>query len=70
MPGLEDVLVRKGGAVDLLPIQVAGARFSGMKRGTNHKVGEIQPLKGLAHQWIAKRSLCRSDGRLPGSSIC
>ena len=42
----------------------------GMKRGTNHKVGEFQPLKGLAYQWIAKRSLWRGDGRLAGSSSC
>ena len=28
-----------------MPLQVAVTRFPGMKRGTNHNVGEFQPLK-------------------------
>lgn len=49
-PACQDILVRKGDAVDLMPTQVAGARFLGMKLGTYHRVGELQPLEGLAYQ--------------------
>ena len=43
-PACQDILVRKGDTVDLMPIQVAGAHFSGMGRGTYHKVGESSSL--------------------------
>ena len=69
-PGRQDILVQKRDAVDLMAIQVAVARFPGMKHGTNLKVGEFQPLKGLSHQRIVKRSLWRSRGHFVGASIC
>ncbi len=49
-PACQDILVRKGDTVDLIPIHITETRFSRIKRGTYHKVGEFQPLKGLAHQ--------------------